>query len=360
MGSMSLVQLLAWLGMGLAVVVCARVVWRAVTRPRGLVREACCARCRYPVEGLEGWECPECGADLRVVGVITPELELRRRGSAAMACAAWTVLAIAFGILAWTGVSHWARHEAARAVAAAPLVTRSQEVRVFVPRGGSAGRRGITVKVSRTEGVGEKGDAGVSAFEATIETQAGPGEKPQRITVEGDGSYRWTDGEGKEVAAGEGLTRDALADFLMATGSPIDTADEEAGELLTALQSGASTGRGGVVVLGGRRGGALVQVQSAVNRSTTQLPVDTSFYEALPRWVAWGMMGLWGLGLVAIPARRRRLVTRAGRPHRSAPHGTTAPAVVENEAEEEESTEAAEKAEKRGDDDGNGRRRNDG
>ncbi len=312
MGLMSLVQLLAWVGMGLAVAVCARVVWRAVMRPRGLVREACCARCRYPVEGLEGWACPECGSDLRVVGVITPELELRRRGSAAAACMAWTVLAIAVGILAWTGVSHWARREAARAVAAAPLVTRSQEVRVFVPRSRSAGRRGITVTVSRTEGVGEKGKAAASVFEATIEAQAGPGEEPQRLTVSEDGGYRWTDGDGKEVAAGEGLTQDALADFLMATGAPIESAEEEAGELLAAVRSGASSGRGGVVVLGGRQGGALVQVRSAMNRSTTQQPVDTSFYEAVPRWVAWGMVGVWGLGMVVIPVRRKGMIRRAG------------------------------------------------
>ncbi|MEZ6209636.1 MAG: hypothetical protein R3B46_00095 [Phycisphaerales bacterium] len=32
------------------------------------VREAACANCRYPVQGLGDWKCPECGTDLRVGG----------------------------------------------------------------------------------------------------------------------------------------------------------------------------------------------------------------------------------------------------------------------------------------------------
>ena len=35
-------------------------------------REPACARCGYPVNGLPSFTCPECGADLRQVGITTP------------------------------------------------------------------------------------------------------------------------------------------------------------------------------------------------------------------------------------------------------------------------------------------------
>lgn len=38
-----------------------------------------CGRCGYCVRGLDGPVCPECGADLRVVGVTTPAARRRRR-----------------------------------------------------------------------------------------------------------------------------------------------------------------------------------------------------------------------------------------------------------------------------------------
>ena len=31
-----------------------------------------CGKCGYAVEGLQGWMCPECGSDLRRVGIVTP------------------------------------------------------------------------------------------------------------------------------------------------------------------------------------------------------------------------------------------------------------------------------------------------
>lgn len=70
-------------------------IWRAVTLPRNAPKEPACERCKYPVTGLSGvsgFTCPECGGDLRRVGVITPAMELVRRGSATAAVLAWTVL----------------------------------------------------------------------------------------------------------------------------------------------------------------------------------------------------------------------------------------------------------------------------
>lgn len=40
---------------------------------RRAVTEQCCGKCRYPVRGLPTPACPECGSDLREVGILIPE-----------------------------------------------------------------------------------------------------------------------------------------------------------------------------------------------------------------------------------------------------------------------------------------------
>lgn len=50
------------------------------------VEQAACGRCGYFVRGIESLTCPECGADLREVGIVTPHAQ---RG---MGVAGWLVL----------------------------------------------------------------------------------------------------------------------------------------------------------------------------------------------------------------------------------------------------------------------------
>ncbi|MBK7403214.1 MAG: hypothetical protein IPJ41_00935 [Phycisphaerales bacterium] len=69
-------------------------VWRAVSLPRRVAREPVCEQCKYPVANLAGFTCPECGHDLRHVGITTPRMEASRRGSTATAILAWTFLCL--------------------------------------------------------------------------------------------------------------------------------------------------------------------------------------------------------------------------------------------------------------------------
>lgn len=66
-------------------------------RRRGLasarVTEPSCGRCRYCVRGLETFTCPECGSDLREVGILTPGAAKRMRTDARLLI--WTGLSIA-------------------------------------------------------------------------------------------------------------------------------------------------------------------------------------------------------------------------------------------------------------------------
>lgn len=63
--------------------------WLALRRPA--VREPACGHCGYHVEGLETMSCPECGSDLRKVGIETPKGRMMHPGVFVIA---WTLLLI--------------------------------------------------------------------------------------------------------------------------------------------------------------------------------------------------------------------------------------------------------------------------
>lgn len=90
---MGIVELLILIFFGVAVVA---LLWNVlrVFLPSRLpkVREPVCAKCRYSVVGLGDWRCPECGTDLRVGGILTPQLRQRARGSLAAGIVSWVVL----------------------------------------------------------------------------------------------------------------------------------------------------------------------------------------------------------------------------------------------------------------------------
>ena len=63
-------------------------LWRKLTKKHG---PPACGKCGYPVGALETFTCPECGSDLRRVGI--------RAGSSAIPPAAWMVVAWSLGLL---------------------------------------------------------------------------------------------------------------------------------------------------------------------------------------------------------------------------------------------------------------------
>ena len=65
----------------------------------GRIAEPGCGRCGYPVRGLAGTVCPECGADRRVVGVMDPNRTPRALGTLGL-LASWAAVLL---FLAWVG-----------------------------------------------------------------------------------------------------------------------------------------------------------------------------------------------------------------------------------------------------------------
>lgn len=67
------------------------VVW-ARCRKRPKISEPSCGQCGYAVRGLPGFTCPECGSDLRDVGIVTPQA--RPRPSRVLPALGWTLLVL--------------------------------------------------------------------------------------------------------------------------------------------------------------------------------------------------------------------------------------------------------------------------
>jgi len=71
---------------------------------RDRVSQPCCAACRYKVRGLQSWTCPECGSDLREVGILTRGLRVVRSISTFEMIALWTSMIGTIAVLSIAGL----------------------------------------------------------------------------------------------------------------------------------------------------------------------------------------------------------------------------------------------------------------
>jgi len=154
-----------------AMCICLWILWRRRhVGERAGTGEAVCAACRYPVRGLSTFQCPECGADLRDVGM----LKLRGAGGFRRTAVAWTIMwvllmiatvptlegvvgsfnveqyaphIIIWGILAWfTGLVYMLRQPAGQSPSASSVaIPRADHRTSLQPRQGAAITRNLSV-----------------------------------------------------------------------------------------------------------------------------------------------------------------------------------------------------------------------
>jgi hypothetical protein len=74
---LGLVEILVVAAVVAAIFAVARLLWPPGRRT-GLASEPACGRCGYNTTGLASLRCPECGSDLRAVGIVTPATPPRR------------------------------------------------------------------------------------------------------------------------------------------------------------------------------------------------------------------------------------------------------------------------------------------
>jgi hypothetical protein len=96
---------------GLCVVTLARALWP----PWEMHRSPCCGACGQAVTDLLQGRCPECGGMYAKVGISTPSMAVRLRGSLPLALIAWTTICVTGGsyICGWLEQRAWASASAA-------------------------------------------------------------------------------------------------------------------------------------------------------------------------------------------------------------------------------------------------------
>ena len=67
-------------------------MWRGLRVPRQIPKHPSCSNCGYRVLDLPNWTCPECGQDLRRIGITTRALVARHRGSTFGVVTGWTLI----------------------------------------------------------------------------------------------------------------------------------------------------------------------------------------------------------------------------------------------------------------------------
>lgn len=94
------VALLIILAVGFAIALGLVAIVLLMIARRYSASEPSCGQCGYAVEGLETLKCPECGADLRKVGIVTPQSGrgLRPVVLVVLLGLAWTLLVPAIGL----------------------------------------------------------------------------------------------------------------------------------------------------------------------------------------------------------------------------------------------------------------------
>lgn len=288
----------------------------SLTRPRRYKPHPACEQCGYSVTGLTGLQCPECGGDLRTVGIITPRMEARRRGGTFSAIAAWTVLAGLIGLILGNMVFMTVGIRAARASTAVaatgsaggggPGITSITET--LTPASGAYGPVSSTVMYTAT------GTTAGGSASGTLSVRDSGGRMPMfTASASGAGArFFWTDGSGQMRGSGKQATGADVLAWLKGAGADTTAAGvaEEADEL-AAVVSGAAA------LTSAPAGSAYTGTRfTASQASTSFTPVpqfgtmfdDVAMYEVA---IVAATVVVWGLGLWFIIARRRKMYREA-------------------------------------------------
>lgn len=217
------VFLLILIGVGVAGVLALRVL----VRPRATAKPAqpCCAACGYLVRGLPTFICPECGMDLREVGIRTPQMH-RTMGPWGWVVV-WSILlplaALIISAIVGDSLFRYGRQ-------------RSQ-ITLNSPRSGAYS----TISINAA-GTGRGYPVG---FDQVTMVIVGPGGKASKIEVDLPGlAHEYVDASGQRVSKSSGLDGQTILDWMAAAGveSSGPQVAQEAGGLAAMLQLAAAGG----------------------------------------------------------------------------------------------------------------------
>jgi hypothetical protein len=116
---------------------CVTVILRAILPPPGIKdTNAHCGACEYQIVNMSTARCPECGADLLKVGLITRRMAVRYRGSTFGLIAGWSLLCLIagwpLGAFAYYVLDSWGVTQTAASGAPGPL-SSFRKTHTFAP-----------------------------------------------------------------------------------------------------------------------------------------------------------------------------------------------------------------------------------
>jgi hypothetical protein len=211
--------------------------WVALRRPP--TRQPSCGHCGYAVEGLEALSCPECGSDLRKVGIETPKRRMLHPG---LFILLWTLLLVIPYITAFTIAMRMGPRVVVADATFGIMSTSGAMPQLLIDHRIEAIDLGRNVLVSTASGNSSTSD-GVTTTSIQFPTISGASVREWTVDVR-------TAGDAVEAAAPsltldshhwDAATIDAGALEVVFGEAPSDAADDEAevAALLNALMDGA-------------------------------------------------------------------------------------------------------------------------
>ncbi len=292
---------------------------RSCTLPRRVAKGPCCGQCGY---SFTGWSiCPECGSAVTDVGVETPRIALRYRGSVALAACALAVLTLVSGLVAWgIGLATFDQlgYEYRRGSATLVPVTRSNPQANYFAYVTVEAEIGPNGKIRTGESI--------LALEIVPPTQAGPtwinaqkaiahGSPHIRLNL-ADQTYAISPTSAAAATSGGQLDATTVKSFLRASGvSAVDQElDTAADELSRVIRSGRSDMHNWSM----RQGDPTLQPFTVQNDFSSMEPASPVLLPGLSSFASWSLLvalsllTLFALALRFIVRRRRRLLGAHG------------------------------------------------
>jgi hypothetical protein len=210
-GSLPLQMILYYAVYVLLGLVCLGAIARALWSPLEVFRGPTCGGCGHGVRDMLQGVCPECGGQYAKVGIATPSMAVRLRGSLPIALLAWTTLMVTAASFThgWLEQRAWAWYSAAASFSAGASGPQQESystvMRTFSPNGRIAeSERGddqtyrISVALTFVSDA-DKVQSGTCVFK--LRRNGEPESFPLSIDLS-DGSFTIKDDQGKEIAKG--------------------------------------------------------------------------------------------------------------------------------------------------------------
>ncbi len=280
----------------------------ALTLPKKAAKAPACERCKYPVAGLAAFNCPECGTDLRLTGIITRPMEVRRRGNLFSAIMAWTVLCAMVALVATSLFgSFWMMSTLRSSGNTSTMTTKT----TLTPASQSS--KGIDIVTTVVTPI-SSASTPKTTLTATIRTASGQtfiaksslGSAP---TPASNPTWTWKRDDGSDASASTLDAAAVLEWYALAGIEKTPASESEAADLAQSLSTIAAnpyaTGIASNSLFQANIGPTVMSGFGATNFGTN----DAYFWTAL----SLALVGLlaWGVGIWLIVNRRKRMLRAA-------------------------------------------------